>query len=149
MTSDSHLFKDSTAPERLPLYEAKMIHQFDHRWASYRLEDGKNTSGDVALVDKHNPDFYVMPRYWVDRVEVEQRLQDRNWRNGWMLGYRRISNATNERTFLITPIPAYAAGDSVFLIFSDQLPQLVSALVGCLNSLIFDFVCRQKWGDLI
>jgi len=63
MTSDSNLFKDSSAPERLPLYEAKMIHQFDHRWASYRVEDRKDMSGDVAMADKQNPDFYVTPRY--------------------------------------------------------------------------------------
>ncbi len=34
MSNDSGLFFDTLAPRRLPLYEAKMIHQFDHR---YRL----------------------------------------------------------------------------------------------------------------
>ena len=42
MSNDSHLFADSArattpghaqAPQRLPLYEPKLIHQFDHRWA--------------------------------------------------------------------------------------------------------------------
>jgi hypothetical protein len=35
MTSASHLFESAPAPDRLPLYEAKLIHQFDHRWATY------------------------------------------------------------------------------------------------------------------
>ncbi|MGH8477314.1 MAG: SAM-dependent DNA methyltransferase, partial [Methylococcales bacterium] len=55
MSNDSHLFADSPAPDRLPLYEAKMIHQFDHRWATYRVENGKAVSGDVALAHKQNP----------------------------------------------------------------------------------------------
>lgn len=31
MTSDSHLFFDEPAADRLPLYEAKLIHHYDHR----------------------------------------------------------------------------------------------------------------------
>lgn len=73
MSNDSHLFQDSPAPDRLPLYEAKMIHQFDHRWASYRVEDGKDITGDVALADKQTPDFCVTPRYWVSARSVYLR----------------------------------------------------------------------------
>ncbi|HQO81998.1 MAG TPA: N-6 DNA methylase, partial [Deltaproteobacteria bacterium] len=36
MANDSHLFSDHEGTDLLPLYEAKMIHQFDHRWATYR-----------------------------------------------------------------------------------------------------------------
>lgn len=50
-----------------------MIHQFDHRWASYRVEDGKDTTGDVALVDKQTPEFCVIPRYWVSARSVYLR----------------------------------------------------------------------------
>ena len=57
----------------LPLYEAKMIHHFDHRWASYRTEGGKEVAVDVPLQDKENPDFSVLPRYWVAAREVRLR----------------------------------------------------------------------------
>ena len=67
MTSDSHLFQDSPAPGRLPLYEAKMIHLFDHRWASYGAD---GSSGDVLHEQKQNPAFAVTPRYWVDERVV-------------------------------------------------------------------------------
>ena len=60
--------------EYLPLYEAKMIHQFDHRWASYREEGGKPVSGDVSLPDKQDPAFAVLPRYWVEAREVHRRI---------------------------------------------------------------------------
>jgi hypothetical protein len=35
MAEDSHLFLDQAGAHAVPLYEAKMIHQFDHRWATY------------------------------------------------------------------------------------------------------------------
>ncbi|HMV22656.1 MAG TPA: N-6 DNA methylase, partial [Rhodocyclaceae bacterium] len=45
MSNDSGLFhgepKSPGVPRRLPLYEAKMIHHFDHRWATYVDADGK------------------------------------------------------------------------------------------------------------
>ncbi|MEG6992759.1 hypothetical protein V1979_38435, partial [Pseudomonas aeruginosa] len=46
MTSASHLFKDEPAADHLPLYEAKLIHQFDHRWATYTAD---GNSRDVTL----------------------------------------------------------------------------------------------------
>ena len=49
--------------EYLPLYEAQMVHQYDHRWASYRAEGGKTISADVPLPDKQDPAFAVLPRY--------------------------------------------------------------------------------------
>ena len=64
MANDSNLFKDEKGENLLPLYEAKMFHHFDHRWASY--DDQRNTN-DVSLDDKNNPDFFVTPRYWVDK----------------------------------------------------------------------------------
>ena len=60
--------------EYLPLYEAKMIHQFDHRWASYRVEGGKTVSVNVPLQDKQDPTFAVLPRYWVEAREVHERI---------------------------------------------------------------------------
>ena len=59
--------------EYLPLYEAKMIHQFDHRWASYRVQGGKTVSANVPLSDKQDTAFAVLPRYWVEAREVHRR----------------------------------------------------------------------------
>lgn len=71
MTSASHLFKDEPAADRLPLYEAKLIHQFDHRWATY-TPDGNGR--DVTPAEKADPAFTVTPRYWVQAREVWLRV---------------------------------------------------------------------------
>ena len=60
--------------ECLPLYEAKLIHHFDHRWASYHVEDGRDVAVDVTREDKQDPSFSVFPRYWVEAREVHLRV---------------------------------------------------------------------------
>jgi len=84
-------------PERyVPLYEAKMIHQFDHRWATYAaIGSGQSEMGsgdsrspfptphsplpitdsrDATLAEKQDPAFEPTPRYWVPEREVAERL---------------------------------------------------------------------------
>lgn len=81
MSGDSGLFHDGAAlpgqPMRLPLYEAKMIHQFDHRWGTY--VNAIDAAGEVEIVDvslaqKVDPGFAVRPRYWISEREVLARI---------------------------------------------------------------------------
>jgi hypothetical protein len=60
---------------RLPLYEAKMIHHFDHRWATYGVDASDDEEGarDCTLAEKQSPDFEPSPRYWVPEEEVVLR----------------------------------------------------------------------------
>jgi len=87
MANDSGLFRDAPGTNRLPLYEGKMIHQFDHRWASY-LRDGSGgmDTTDCTDAQKADPDFAVTPRYWVDRREVLTRIArvPRPVANAWL-----------------------------------------------------------------
>lgn len=86
MANDSHHFRDREWLEAngyrlegnvlrgsydnyLPLYEAKMLHQFDHRWATY--DPGSVDSRLVTQEEKVDPNFVVQPRYWV-REEIVQ-----------------------------------------------------------------------------
>ncbi|MCB2051808.1 MAG: type II DNA modification enzyme, partial [Novosphingobium sp.] len=58
---------------RVPLYQAKMIHHFDHRWATYGAvasDDEEEGARDCTLNEKQNPDFEPSPRYWVPEDEV-------------------------------------------------------------------------------
>lgn len=82
MTSASDLFMNGPATEaqhkRLPLYEAKLIHQFDHRWATFisdpSIPNDDWSSRDVSLHEKTNPDYQVATRYWVDERQVLARI---------------------------------------------------------------------------
>jgi hypothetical protein len=130
----------------VPLYEAKMIHQFDHRWASYT--DNGEDSADVSLADKQNAGFEPAPRYWVPKEQVDVRLLALGWHRKWLLGLRGITNATNERTIVAGIWPLCGAGNSVHVwgVPDTRSPQQVVLLYGALCSLTLDFVARQKIG---
>ena len=143
MSNDSHLFADAPGTGRLPLYEAKMIHQFDHRWATY-TPDGN--SRDVALAEHRDPGFTVTPRYWVDAAEVAQRLADKGWTRGWLMGWRDITNATNERTVIAAVVARVGVGHTMPLFMTEQEPQLAAALLANFSVLVLDFIARVKVG---
>jgi hypothetical protein len=127
----------------VPLYEAKMIHQFDHRWATY---DGANPR-DTTLAEKQKQDFEPSPRYWVPEDEVNARLAGNGWTRGWLTGWRDITNATNERTVIATVFPRMASGDSLLLLFPKaHAASLTACLVANLCSFALDYCARQKIG---
>lgn len=55
-----------------PLIEAKMFHQYDHRWKVY--ESDGNDARVVTAVEKRDPNFESIPRYWVRRDEITMRI---------------------------------------------------------------------------
>ncbi len=85
MNTASSIFLDAPTEDSYPLYEAKMLHQYDHRWATYE-PDG--TVRDVTLEEKMNPDYEVTPRYWVPKREVLNRIADvpDSVRKAWYTG---------------------------------------------------------------
>lgn len=147
MSSDSHLFEDSPEENLLPLYEAKMTHQHDHRWATYDGDDSR----DTTLQEKQDVNFEVSPRYWVEKAFVDEKIYAKNWTKNWLMGWRDITNTTNERTVISAIIPKSGVGNQMPLIFADiaqysKQNLLFSCLYANLCALVFDFVARHKAG---
>lgn len=131
-----------TTHQMLPLYEGKMIHHYDHRWATYE-PDG--STRDAAAGEKRDPNFVVQPRYWVDAGEVSVRLGDRVSSSGWLLGLRDIARSTDERTTIGALFPIAAVGNNLPLITgSDDQRRLVANL----SSFVLDFLARPKVGGV-
>lgn len=72
MANDSKLFKSEPSDACLPLYEAKMMHIYDHRWASF----GSGGIVDCTAAEKANPAFEPKPQYWVSKRATFARLAD-------------------------------------------------------------------------
>jgi hypothetical protein len=118
MSNDSHLFADdatnvantTNTASWLPLYEAKMIHQFDHRWATY-VDNPDKPNGldteDVRADQKTESTFTVRPRYWVDKREVLARISRVPSRvaNAWLA----IRHATGVAASTEEPVDENAA----------------------------------------
>ena len=63
----------------LPLYEGKLFHQYDHRFATFEgMSENALKSGNARAMtpeEKANPDAVVLPRYWVSAKEVAKKLE--------------------------------------------------------------------------
>lgn len=147
MATDSNLFHDKQErTSMVPLYEGKMIHQFEHRWVTFDPTWPKNEHfRDVTQKEKENSDFVSNPRYWVESSEVKKKLKTKQWLKPWMLAWRDIARATDERTLIATVLPAsMAAGNKAPLLFPDVAEEQAACLLALLNSLVVDYVLRSK-----
>jgi len=258
MSNDSNLFRTKeqlesqgfelvgnifqrTGEKYLPLYEAKMMHYFTHRYGDYamRPEGSQDSELPRIPVEKlQDPDYAVFPRYWVEEWEVikatsnvprlviqavEAKSEDlarqilSAWFAGyalaqgreeagnallirnvlsvwdsmeaalqarfsamalqeecpidesdffwdspgvtfldaaerlirkrtpkWMLGFRDICRATDERTAIFGVLPPVAVGHKAPLVYIRH--GCPSFVVGAFSSLLFDYTTRQNIG---
>ena len=108
----------------LPLYEAKMIHHFDHRFGTYKgqteAQANMGTLPRVSPEQHDDPDYAAFPRYWADKVEVDNRLARRSWKKKWLLGWRDICRSSDERTMICSVLPRTATPDGTLLMLPEQ-----------------------------
>ena len=140
----------------VPLYEGKMIWHYNHHYGTWPTEGGRPNSINMPSLDElSNPNSYLIPWYWVPLTEVNERLKKRDnegnlvweWEHKWLIGFRKLTNATTERTFICTPIPnAKGLGDSVTLLYAERGTVPVASLCAMLTSLVYDYTVRQKVG---
>jgi len=133
----------------LPLYEAKMIHQFDHRWGTYegqsvaQANQGKLPEFDTAM--HADPTLRSLPRYWVADEVIDDYFGEIRKRR-WLLGWRDICRATDIRTTIAAVFSPANSEGGLLLAGSSISATCLASFFGCLNSFIFDFVSRQKVG---
>jgi hypothetical protein len=141
MTRDSDYFisRPDSESEYLPLYEAKYLYQFDHRYAEYRNNDYRET----PVASKMDPDCLLIPKSWVSTTEVDRRTLRRKMNKEWMIGFRDVASATNERTAIIAIFPFAAVGNNINLLLALS-PEQAALLCANVNSFAFDYACRQK-----
>ena len=130
----------------LPFYQGRMVHQFDHRANSVRINPDSThnpyLSEEVTCAQHADPQFLPTTQYSVPKSAVDKTMSD----SGWTIAYRRIARSTDERTMIASLVPKAGFGDSVFLL----MPGIglsawdASCVVANLNCLPFDFVTRQK-----
>lgn len=170
MSNDSHLFRtreeleaegwelhgnifvrpDDDRRQYLPLYEAKMTHQFNHRVADVVKSEiavhRQQQPQPLSVEELGDTTRTAVPYYWVCENEVWSKLEDARWPYEWLMGWRDITAATNERTVISGVIPACAVGDTFLLMFpvNDYAPYIVP----CLNSSVVDYATRQKIGGV-
>ena len=133
MTDDAALFQPEDTPEILPLYEAKYIHHFDHRWT-------------VEIAQKEKPNTLIQSRYRIASQHIKEKTNGLTNRE-WFVGWRDITRNTDERTVITSHIPFSGIGNTIYLFYSDESSAAgLSCLSGILNSFALDYCARQKVG---
>lgn len=122
----------------LPLFEAKMMHLYDTRWATYE-PDGTTR---YVTEDEKASHLHAIPRYWVAEAEIDRKLDGR-WDQRWFLGWRDICRATDVRTVITTQVPRLAYGDKWLLAMPSRGRDELQATWA---SFVFDYASRQKIG---
>src|ERR1700730_9953815 len=129
-----------------------MVSVYRRRAASYGTRGDDRGYRVLPLVsDKEHAqaNFEVEPFYWIAEQAVSERLQQRAWSAGWLLGWKDITAATNERTLIPALIPRAGCGDTFLLAFPNESSGNSGALlVANWSSLIADYVARQKVSGL-
>lgn len=168
MTNDSGLFKTQAQLEALgawreagalptwgsaggrylPLLEGKMVQAFDPRAAGVTVNLANMhrpaqpaPSTDAQLAD---PAFFPTPQYWVLESEVRGRFTD--GAPVWAIAFKSVTSPTNVRTFIATPVPIVAVGNSMALLLTESGSRSAACLLANLNTLVLDYIARQKVG---
>ncbi len=124
------------------LYEAKMIHLFDHRWGSSDEPD----EVEVITFPNRGPSKLAMTRYFLPLSMLEDYLREK-WHCRWLVGWRDITNTTNERTLIASAMPWAAVGHTCYLLFpSAESERMAALLLANLSAFVLDFAARQKIG---
>ena len=125
MTDDAFLFHKQPGKGMLPLYEGKMIHQFDHRFSD--------------------------PRYWIEEKKGRSALLGRNQDSGqrleyqdYRLGYRDVARNTDERTMIATLLPPNIFAGNTIPLSSSIAGEELLFVTATLNSFPVDFMIRKK-----
>jgi len=134
----------------ITLYEAKMFRPYDHRFGSV-YENSSNwinqgQTNETRLVDHINPEFLTLPRWWIDAERVVADFNE-TLPSG-LLAFRDITRSTDVRTFIATFIPFCGAINTAPLIHSTAPFKRQCCLLGVLNSMMLDFVAKQKAGHI-
>ncbi len=165
MTNDSDLFRIAAELEAdgfypvagnrwqrgnavfVPLYEGKMIHHFDHRYANAVATEEATKSAQATEINttrqKADPGFSATPRYWVPA----DALPEDATRARWYLGFRDIANPNNVRTFIAAAIPLSGVGNTLPLLLGRDRGRRDAALLANLCSFALDYVARRKAGS--
>src|SRR6185436_6736573 len=135
----------------VPVYEAKMIHQFDHRFGTYDNQtEAQANQGKLPEFDdiQHaKPDLLPMPRYWMEKNSAEEWIS-RHTAREWLFAFRDITSSVVLSTAIATVIPRTATVDPCRVIYFEEgtsIPVRQQAcFIGSINCLVFDYLARQK-----
>lgn len=142
---NGYIMKKESCDSYVPLYEGKMFWIYNNHFGSYPLNGERpNAIESPSILDLKNTNGSIVPWYWVPEKEVNLKMGIYK-RHGSYLVFRKLTNATNERTLICAAVPdAFGVGHSTTAFGCGAVPELI--LQSQLSSFVLDYVARQKVG---
>ena len=127
----------------LPLYEGRLGHQFNHRFAVQPFGDMREVTRPELL----DPMFVVEPENFLIEELFEERSTRRvtNCKTA-LLGHRRVARNTDDRTVIACIFPWQPASYGWILSMGPTAEEL-TILCANYNSYVFDYVMRNFLGQ--
>lgn len=134
---------DGVPDDCMPMLEAKLMGQFDHRASSY-------ANGRVRPItpETHRDALCVAsPRYGIPQCAVSDKLRDL-WGRRWLVCWQDVTDVnTMSRTVSSCILPIAGTDFTLRVGFSSSDAVLAGIVWPCnFNSFVFDYVARQKIG---
>lgn len=138
---DDGVFRRDGAPDLLPLLQGAMMHDLHPNAGAHARGTGRGTAWQpVRSLHEVRPAYFVAAAPW--RARAAERAPAR-------LVHRALSNATNERTFLVCLLPDAPCGNSLGVLTPRAAAtplRVLAAHAAVLSSLAFDWALRQRLG---
>jgi hypothetical protein len=132
----------SADPTLVPVFRGSLIHQFNHRFATF--EPAAADFRALSFEERCDPNFDVISDKYVPRTELRRKLARQHWTRSWLIGWRDQVRSSDIRTMIAAALPLSASDDSVSLFLCHEAPEFAAAVIANLNSLCVDFVVQRK-----
>ncbi len=128
---DDNAFPVVPGATYVPLYEGRMVHQFDHAAKAYVSGEGRSAKwSSLYLTEKT-----LVPHFYLDAPALTLSFR---------AGFCDVTGQTNERSVLATLIPPVCpAGNSVSIVTTDTT-ECHLVWVACACSFVGEFLIRQQ-----
>jgi hypothetical protein len=138
MGNDRDLFTED--PSGVPVYEGRMVAQFDHRAKAYRSGRGRAAEWEELPWDRKA----ITPQWLILEEKIPAKVREKCRR--YRIGFCDVASPTNERSLVAALLPANTiAGHSVPTFSYGEADEWAYLLwLAVANSFAVDFLARMK-----
>lgn len=151
LTAHAEHISTKSEKTRVPIYEGKFIEQYDSRFSTFAGMSADERYQAKASARRQPGDSFVAPkpapecRYFIDKKFWESFLD--RYDQPYSLCWRSLTSPTNQRTMIASIIPSMPTCQSVQLLQTTPVEDLLMILA-LFNSKVFDFFVRLKMGGI-
>lgn len=138
----------------LPVYEAKNINLYDHRFGTFKGIPRRNRFRRRAqphsptIEQKQDVEYEIEVRYWMSKNDFEAQ-HGLDWDKDWIFAFRNVTRPnTDTRSTMGTIAPLHPFGNSAPILTFQGLNPIHRGILfaSVFLSFTFDYVLHQKMG---